>query len=69
MTTEERLARSEVMIAELKDDIKELRSEVRELLQAAHMGKGAWWLILRLGAVLAAFAAVIGWVFDKWPRK
>lgn len=65
MTNEERIARLEVLWPELKEDIKSIDAKVDRLIEAAHMGRGAWWLLLRLGAMLVAIAGVAGWLFDK----
>lgn len=54
-SAEERLARLEVLVSEQRDDIKELRVQTTELVRAAHMGRGALWIMLPIGTV-------IGWV-------
>jgi hypothetical protein len=71
MTTEERLARVEALVETQSDDIKDLRVEVRELkddiremLQALHMGKGAGWLLVKIGTGLIGIAAVAKVVID-----
>jgi hypothetical protein len=69
MTAEERLARVETLVAEQKEDIRLLTEKVDRLLEAAHMGKGAWWLILRLGVVIAALVGAAAWLFDRMPHK
>ncbi len=67
-TAEERLARLEVLVSELRDDLKEerarngfelsgLKAEVRELVRVAHMGRGALWLLLPTGTAL-------GWLIN-----
>lgn len=70
-STGERLARLEVLVPELRDDIKELkatigelRTQTAELTKAAHMGKGVLWILLPLGTT-------IGWLISealKWMR-
>jgi hypothetical protein len=63
---EERLARLEVLVAEQRDDIKELRVQTAELVRAAHMGRGVLWIMLPIGTVAgAAIAKLIDW----WPHK
>lgn len=71
-TAEERLARLEVLVPELRDDIKELSITIRELrvqtaelTKAAQMGKGVLWILLPLGTT-------IGWVISevlRWLHK
>ena len=70
-STGERLARLEVLVPELRDDIKELkatigelRTQTAELTKAAHMGKGVLWILLPLGTM-------VGWLISeglKWVR-
>jgi hypothetical protein len=65
---DERMARLEVLVAELRDDIKENRvsqqlmsTQIAELNKAAHMGRGALWLLLPTGTF-------IGWMLSHiWP--
>jgi ribosome-interacting GTPase 1 len=70
-STEERLARLEVLVPELRDDIKELkatigelRSQVGELTKALHWGTGAGWALLKAGVVLVGLASVGKVVWD-----
>lgn len=71
-SAEERLARLEVLVPELRDDIKELKAtigelrvQMGELTKAAHMGKGVLWMVLPLGSAL-------GWLISeglRWLHK
>jgi hypothetical protein len=71
MTPDERdrLAKLEQKVTSLEDWLRSIHGELKELNKAAHMGKGAWWLILRIGAVLLALGTAGAWVFDRWPKK
>lgn len=71
MTPEERdrLARLEQRVASMDDWLRSIHAELKELNKAAHMGKGAWWLMLRAGAVILAVATAGAWLFDRWPKK
>lgn len=42
-----------------------LEANVQAILDAANMGKGAWWLVLKIGAILSAFAAAGAWILEK----
>lgn len=42
-----------------------LEANVQAILDAANMGKGAWWLVLKTGAVISAFVAAFWWLVDK----
>ncbi len=65
MTLEERLARLEQRADDRDAVLIRIEGKVDALVEAAHMGKGAWWLILRLGAVLTAIVAAGAWLFDR----
>ena len=60
MTPEERdrLARLEQRVEGLDAWMKSINTKLDEVRTAAHMGAGAWWIILRLGAVVVAISAV-----------
>lgn len=64
MTTEERLARLETLVETQGDDLREIKGDVQEVIRALHMGKGAGFLLLKIGAVLVGLAAVLKVVFD-----
>lgn len=59
MSVEERLARLETKVEGQGDWLKSIDNKVDGLVAAANMGKGAWWLILRIGGALTAVVAVI----------
>ena len=70
-STGERLARLEVLVPELRDDIKELkatigelRSQVGELTKALHWGTGAGWVVLKTGVALVGIASVVKVTWD-----
>ena len=45
--------------------LAKLEGSVQQILDAANMGRGAWWLVLRVGAVISAFVAAFWWIVDK----
>jgi len=49
----------------LDERLTSLEGNVQKILDAANMGKGAWWLVLKIGAVLSAFVAAGAWVLEK----
>jgi uncharacterized coiled-coil protein SlyX len=65
-TSEERLARLEVLVGEQRDDIKELRVQVAELVRVAHMGRGVLWLLLPTGTLIGW---LLGHLLDWLPHK
>lgn len=42
-----------------------LEGKVQALLDAANMGKGAWWFGLKVGGALLALASGFAWMVDK----
>lgn len=42
---------------------------LQEIRDAANMGKGAWWLLLKIGAVLMAVVGFFTWLLDKMMGK
>jgi len=71
MTPEERdrLAKVEQKLESQDDWLRSIARDVGEIKEAAHMGRGAWLFLLRLGAVLTALAAAGAWIFDRLPHK
>lgn len=67
MTPEERdrLRTLEVQFESMNHWLKSIDSKVEEVRTAAHMGKGAWVLLLKLGGIIAAIAAFVAWLLDK----
>lgn len=66
------LARLEVEVEHLKKDverqgemIQEMSSKVQLLLDAANMGRGAWWIILKIGAFMSAASMAALWIYEK----
>lgn len=60
MTPDERdrLARLEADYENLVGWVKKIDAKLDQLLEAAAMGKGAWWALLKLGAFLAGLVAM-----------
>ena len=63
-------------IARLEQDYKNLRewvmadnAELQALRASANMGKGAWALLIKLGAVLVAIAGAFAWLWDRFGGK
>jgi uncharacterized coiled-coil protein SlyX len=62
-STEERMARLEVMVADQRDDIREMKLQMAELVKSAHMGRGALWLMLPMGTFLGwMITHVVDWL-------
>lgn len=63
-------------IAEERDRVADermdrLEKKIDQMLQAAAMGKGAWWAITKLGGILVMLIMAGGWAADHfgwWKR-
>lgn len=68
MTPDERdrLLRLEIDNASNKQTLVAIEAKVDDLLKAAHMGAGAWWLLLRIGAVLSVILGGAAWLAEKF---
>jgi hypothetical protein len=64
----DRLARAEIEVRMLSRSLGEMNRKLDQLVAAANMGKGAWWLLLRLGGVLVVVAGAAGWALDHLGR-
>lgn len=60
------MARLEVLVSEQRDDIKELRVQMSELVRVAHMGRGILWLLLPTGTALGWLISLLA---NHWPGK
>jgi hypothetical protein len=64
-TPEERIAALEARMNGTDAWLKDIDAKLDALVAAANMGKGAWWIILRIGGLLVVVGGAIGWVIDK----
>jgi hypothetical protein len=66
---EERAAARDTATVERMDRMEtafqRVETKVESLVETATMGRGAWMLLLKLGAVAGAIAAGAAWVLDK----
>lgn len=54
----------EARTAALESWVKDIDTKLDRLLEAAAMGKGAWWAILKLGGAVVTIAGAAVWIFD-----
>ena len=64
MTIEERIARLETRADATEKWLSSIDQKVDQLVAAANMGKGAWWLMLRIGGALVVLGGVVGWLVN-----
>ena len=62
----DRLAKAEQAIVDMRDDIRAIRDDCQQLTKALHMGRGGFFAILRLGAVLLALAGGGAWLYNNF---
>ena len=60
----ERIAALETAFKAMRDDMADLKRDVRSLVEAFNMGKGAARLIAKIGGILLLAAAAAGWLWD-----
>jgi hypothetical protein len=75
-TTSASIASLSVELRYLKESTERLHSavdklggQVDRLEQAADLGKGAWWMALKLGGFLMLVASSAAWVYEHLPTK
>jgi hypothetical protein len=79
MTTEKELGRHEADIEHLKERLNnheaavdarlaKIEGYLQEIRDAANMGKGMFWLLLKIGAIISAMVAFAVWIWEKLPR-
>lgn len=56
---EERLARLEANHDNLRDDLHEIKADLKMVLEAVNKGKGAWKVAAAAGAVVAGFVSLV----------
>jgi hypothetical protein len=69
MRPEERLAVLEAEMRDTRTDLTEIKEDVKTLLAAAHMGHGAWWISVKLGAFILAVLGALAWLYDRLPPR
>jgi hypothetical protein len=60
----ERIAALETAFNAMREDMADLKKDVRSLVEAFNMGKGATRLIAKVGGTLLLATAAAGWVWD-----
>ena len=70
MTPEERdrLTRLETQVSSQEKLLEAIDGKVDQLIAVSNMGKGAWFLLLKIGGVVAAATAAAAWAFEKFHK-
>lgn len=57
----------QAQVEELRKEVDTLRDDIRALLEIAHKGRGALWVILVVGSAIGSLGTLIAkyWIFGK----
>src|SRR4029077_9687046 len=73
MTPEERdrLVKAEAQIVAFDERLDRIETKLDNLVLVAAMGKGAFWLLMKLGGMLVMVAGAVAWAADhfRWWIK
>jgi len=51
----------------LEERLDDMSADLKMLVAAANMGKGAWWLLLKIGGLVAVVWMVFTWAVEHVP--
>lgn len=70
MTPDERdrLVRLEQQASDTRDDIAEIKDDVKKLLSALYMGKGSKLAWAKIGGMAITILAATGWLYDHFVQ-
>jgi hypothetical protein len=51
-------------VGNMKARLEEMDAKLDQLVEAANMGKGAWWMSVKVGGVLVTASAGIAWIWQ-----
>lgn len=49
----------------IEKQLFDIKGDLKTLIDAANMGKGAWWLLLKVGGTLTVLFGALAWIVDK----
>lgn len=65
MTPEERIASLEEWKRSTEQWLSGMDKKLDQLIAAANMGKGAWWLFIKIGGAAVMVVGAVSWVADR----
>jgi hypothetical protein len=63
-TPEERIAALEARMNGAEGWLQSIDTKLDTVIEAMNMGKGAWFLLLKVGAAIVAVAGAVAWLSD-----
>lgn len=51
-------------VANMKGRLEEMDAKLDQLVEAANMGKGAWWLSVKAGGIIVTGLAGLAWLWQ-----
>lgn len=68
MTREERdrLVVLETEVEQMQSQLTSMDGKLDQLVTAANMGRGAWWLLLKIGGIVVAITTAGAWLYDRF---
>jgi len=67
----DRLVKAEAQMVAFDERLDRIETKLDKLVLAAAMGKGAFWLLMKLGGMLVLVAGAVAWAADhfRWWIK
>lgn len=65
----DRLTRLEVKVETQEQKLGAMDTKLDQLLEAAAMGKGAWWIMLKIGGIGVLILGGIAWLWDHVSHR
>jgi hypothetical protein len=62
---EARASAQEANMSEMKDDMLEVKNDIKTLLGIANQGRGAWVAILKAGGLIILVLSGLAWLTEK----
>lgn len=61
----QKLGALEARVTVLEQVIHDMSRDLKMLIAAANMGRGAWWVLIKFGALLMLLVPAFAWIYEK----
>lgn len=58
----------EALVEAQQAQIAAMATKIDALLAAANMGRGAWWLLMKIGGALLVIGTAIAWAVERFEK-